>query len=64
MSQAAVDRLDAQFRKRILEWSDAFGDHEVMVAVNDWVEVAQFMHDDSELQMDHFIDLTAVDYPE
>jgi NADH-quinone oxidoreductase subunit C len=64
MSQAAVDRLDAQFRTRILEWSDAFGDHEVVVAVNDWVEVAQFMNEDSELHMDHFIDLTAVDYPE
>lgn len=64
MSQAVVDRLGAEFGDRILETSDAFGDHEVRVAVKDWVEVAQFMKDDEAVQMDHFIDLTAIDYPE
>ena len=64
MSQAVVDRLNAQFGERVLETSDAFGDHEVVVAVKDWAEVAQFIKDDGDLQMDHYIDLTAVDYPE
>ena len=64
MSQAVVDRLQTQFGERVLETSDAFGDHEVGIAVKDWVEVAQFIKDDGDLQMDHFIDLTAVDYPE
>jgi NADH-quinone oxidoreductase subunit C len=64
MSQAVVDRLGAEFGDRILETSDAFGDHEVRVAVKDWVEVAQFMKNDEAVQMDHFIDLTAIDYPE
>jgi NADH-quinone oxidoreductase subunit C len=64
MSQAVVDRLNTQFGDRVLETSDAFGDHEVRVALKDWGEVAQFMKDDAELQMDHFIDLTAIDYPE
>ncbi|MBW1760675.1 MAG: NADH-quinone oxidoreductase subunit C [Deltaproteobacteria bacterium] len=64
MSQAVVERLTAHFGERVLETSDAFGDHEVVVAIKDWAEVAQFMKDDSDLQMDHFIDLTAVDYPE
>ena len=64
MSQAVVDRLGAEFGDRILETSDAFGDHEVRVAVKDWVQVAQFMKDDEAVQMDHFIDLTAIDYPE
>jgi NADH-quinone oxidoreductase subunit C len=64
MSQAVVDRLQTQFGERVLETSDAFGDHEVVIAVKDWVEVAQFMKDDGDLQMDHFIDLTAIDYPE
>ena len=64
MSQAVVDRLSAEFGERILKTSDAFGDHEALVAIEDWVEVAQFMKDDAELQMDHFIDLTAIDYPE
>jgi NADH-quinone oxidoreductase subunit C len=64
MSQAVVDRLNAQFGERVLETSDAFGDHEVVVALKDWAEVAQFIKDDGDLQMDHYIDLTAIDYPE
>ena len=64
MSQAVLDRLSAQLGERVLATSDAFGDHEATVAVKDWVEVAQFLRDDEELQMDHFIDLTAIDYPE
>ncbi len=64
MSQAVLDRLSTQFGERILATSDAFGDHEARVAVKDWVEVAQFIKGDAELQMDHFIDLTAIDYPE
>jgi NADH-quinone oxidoreductase subunit C len=64
MSQAVVDRLSSEFGERILEKSDAFGEHEVRVAPSDWVAVAQFSRDDEELQMDHFIDLTAIDYPE
>jgi NADH-quinone oxidoreductase subunit C len=64
MSQAVVDRLSTQFGERILATSDAFGEHEVTVAVEDWVEVARFLRDDDELGMDHFIDLTAIDYPE
>ncbi|MDH3653203.1 MAG: NADH-quinone oxidoreductase subunit C [Myxococcales bacterium] len=64
MSQAVLDRLSTQFGERVLETSDAFGDHEARVAVEDWVEVARFIKDAAELQMDHFIDLTAIDYPE
>ncbi len=64
MSQAALDRLSAELGERVLATSDAFGDHEISVAVGDWVEVAQLLKDDDELQMDHFIDLTAIDYPE
>ena len=64
MSQAALDRLSAQFGERILETSDAFGEHEATFAAKDWVEAARFLKDDDDLQMDHFIDLTAIDYPE
>ena len=64
MSQAVLDRLRTQFGERVLETSDAFGDHEARVAIENWVEVAQFIKDDADLQMDHFIDLTAIDYPE
>ncbi len=64
MSQAVLDRLREQFGERILGTSDAFAEHEALVASKDWVEVAQFLRDDEALQMDHFIDLTAIDYPE
>lgn len=64
MSEAVLDRLSAQFGERILGTSNAFGDHEAVVALKDWVEVAQFMRSDGAVQMDHFIDLTAIDYPE
>lgn len=64
MSQAVVDRLNEHFGERILGTSDAFDQHEVLVAAGDWVEVAEFLKDDEALQMDHFIDLTAIDYPE
>ncbi|NNE19263.1 MAG: NADH-quinone oxidoreductase subunit C [Myxococcales bacterium] len=64
MSQAVVDRLSTQFAERILATSDAFGDYEAQIAIDDWVEVAQFIKDDADIQMDHFIDLTAIDYPE
>lgn len=64
MSQATVDRLRAELGERVLATSDTFGDHEISVAVGDWVEVAQLLRNDGELQMDHFIDLTAIDYPE
>lgn len=64
MSEAVVDRLKSHFGERILETSDAFDDHEARVAAKDWVEVATFLREDPELQMDHFIDITAIDYPE
>ena len=64
MSQAVVDRLKAHFGERILETSDAFGDDEVVVADKDWEELAAFIKDDEQIQMDHFTDLTAIDHPE
>ncbi|MEM7138874.1 MAG: NADH-quinone oxidoreductase subunit C [Myxococcota bacterium] len=64
MSQPVVDRLREQFGERVLESSDAFGDHEVVVADGDWVEVATFLKEDDALAMDHFTDLTAIDHPE
>jgi NADH-quinone oxidoreductase subunit C len=64
VSQAVIDRVKAELGERILSSSDAFGDHEVSVAAKDWVELAKFLREDAATQMDHFIDLTAIDYPE
>lgn len=62
MSKAVVERLQAQFAERILETSDFRGDEAVRVAPGTWVEIATFLK--SELGMNQFTDLTAVDYPE
>jgi NADH-quinone oxidoreductase subunit C len=64
MSQKVLERLSAQFGSRILSQSSFRGDEEAVVAPADWREVATFLRDDPECAMDHFIDLTAVDYPE
>ena len=64
MSQKVLERLSAQFGARILESSSFRGDDEAIVAPADWRAVATFVRDDPECAMDHFIDLTAVDYPE
>lgn len=63
MSAKVVARLKSQFGDRILATSDFRGDEEVTVAPKDWVEVATFLRDDPECAMDHFGDLTAVDWP-
>jgi NADH-quinone oxidoreductase subunit C len=63
MSKKVLDRLTSVFGERILETSSRFGDDEAIVARQDWLEVARFLREDAELQMDHFVDLTAIDYP-
>lgn len=63
MSKKVIDRLKAQFGTRILATSDFRGDDEALVAKKDWLEVARFLRDDADLAMNHFLGLTAVDYP-
>lgn len=64
MSRKAVERVQAEFGDRVLEASAFRGDDEARVAAEDWAEVAGFLRDDPKLAMDHFIDLTAVDFPD
>ena len=64
MSAAVVDRLKEVFGEKILESSAFRGDDEVVVAREDWRAVATFLRDDDRTAMNHFGDLTAVDYPE
>lgn len=64
MSKAVVQRLESQLKDKILAKADFRGDEEVTVALKDWVAVAEFLKTDEKCAMDHFIDLTAVDYPE
>ena len=64
MSQKVLDRLAAEFGARVLAQSAFRGDEEAVVAPADWLAAARFLRDDPECAMDHFVDLTAVDYPE
>jgi NADH-quinone oxidoreductase subunit C len=64
MSQKVLERLRARFAERVIETSSFRGDDEARVAPADWLEVATFLRDDAECAMNHFVDITAVDYPE
>jgi NADH-quinone oxidoreductase subunit C len=64
MSKKAIERLKSHFSDRILTSDEFRGDDRAWVASKDWLDVATYLRDDAELAMDHFIDLTAVDYPE
>lgn len=64
MSKKVVKRLEKEFKDKIVSKSDFRGDEEVTVAAKDWVTIATFLRDDEKTQMNHFTDITAVDYPE
>lgn len=63
MSKKVLDRLKAIFGERILASSSTLGDDEAIVAPKDWLDVARTLRDEPDLAFDHFIDVTAVDYP-
>jgi len=64
MSQVVLDRLVAQFGERIIETTTFRGDEVAIIAPDAWVEVARFVKTDPACAMNHFSDMTAVDYPE
>jgi NADH-quinone oxidoreductase subunit C len=64
MSKQVLSLLQQRFGTKILAVDSFRGDDEALLAPEDWREVALFLRDDAQCIMDHFIDLTAVDYPE
>jgi NADH-quinone oxidoreductase subunit C len=64
MSKTVLEVLREKLGDRVLETSSFRGDDEAIVAPADWQAAAKLLRDDPALNMDHFIDLTAVDYPE
>ncbi len=62
MSTKVLARLEQAFGASILETHDQFGDDTAVVDPSRWLEIARFLRDDEACSMDHFIDLTAVDY--
>lgn len=64
MSIAEVEVLRELLGERLLGSSSFRGDETVRVAAGDWFAAATLLRDEPRLRMNHFIDLTAVDYPE
>src|SRR5687767_12608710 len=64
MSEKVLARLREAMGQRILETSSFRGDEVALVAPEAWQTVAMTLRDDAKLKMDHFIDITACDYPE
>jgi len=64
MSKQVLSLLQERFGAKILAVDSFRGDDEALIAPEAWHEVALFLRDDAACTMDHFIDLTAVDYPE
>ena len=64
MSAKVVQRLKAELGAAVLATDDFRGDDEVTVELGSWVKAAEFLKSDAECAMDHFGDLTAVDWPE
>ena len=62
MSQKVLDILEKKFGEAILETSNQHGDETAVVSPEPWRQIAQFLRDDAGCAMDHFIDLTAVDF--
>jgi NADH-quinone oxidoreductase subunit C len=64
MSQKVLERLRSVLGGKLLATSSFRGDDEALVEPASWYETVRVLRDDPQLQMDHFIDLTAVDYPD
>jgi NADH-quinone oxidoreductase subunit C len=64
MSLKVLARLTARFGETILATESFRGDDEALVAPDNWLAVARFLRDDPDCAMNHFIDITAADYPE
>jgi NADH-quinone oxidoreductase subunit C len=64
MSKQVLLLLQQRFGEKVQAVDSFRGDDEALIAPEAWHEVALYLRDDPECVMDHFIDLTAVDYPE
>jgi NADH-quinone oxidoreductase subunit C len=62
MSKKLLERLSSRFGSAVLETHSQFGDDTAVVDPSRWKEIAFYLRDDNASQMDHFIDLTAVDF--
>ncbi len=64
MSQKVIDRVRSRFEAAVVQSGIALGDAFIVVKRENWFEVVKFLKDDPDCLMDHFIDLTGVDWPD
>ncbi len=64
MSEKILKELKNKFGDGILETHSFRGDDTAVVKKEIWYEVAKFLKEEPRISMDHFIDLTCVDWPE
>jgi NADH-quinone oxidoreductase subunit C len=64
MSKALVELLKKNFGASVLETHSLYGDETVVVDAAAWKEVARFLRDAPQSNMDMLTDLTAVDFPD
>lgn len=63
-NKKAYKKLVKALGSKAIEKSEFRDDFEVTVALKDWVSAAEVLRDNDDIQADHFVDLTAVDFPE
>lgn len=64
MSTKLQDLLKKRFGTSILEATSQYGDETVVVTPHLWADVHAFLKDDPGCQMNLFVDLCGVDYPD
>jgi NADH-quinone oxidoreductase subunit C len=64
MAQALLELLQSQFPDAVLDTHAHRGDETVGVHPARWREIAQFLRDNEQADMQMLVDLTAVDFPE
>lgn len=64
MSQKVIDRLKARFGDTVVSSGVSLGEACAVVRRESWYDAVRFLREDPDCLMDHFIDLTCVDWPE
>jgi NADH-quinone oxidoreductase subunit C len=62
--EALGARIGGALPGALLDVKLAFGELTLIVARDRWLDVARYLHDDSDCQFVNFVDVTAADYPE
>jgi NADH-quinone oxidoreductase subunit C len=64
MSKKVVRAIKKAFKDDVLGTHAEHGDHTVIVKPGRLLEIARFLRDEPDMNMNHFCDLTVVDWPE